>query len=849
MEEGRARRGFYRVPAKVTVMVLLLVGVILFAVFGGIFAKLLFVGKQDPLEGQLTEGYYATAGCGYQMQDEMAALSVYLRERQYFDVEGSYVPDRLVDITQNYSGGDQGIQEDKNTSYTLDDLYQLDNQGVSRQLMDYAFASQGLAETQETEVENRQETEETSSASEMNAAELTESETMREIALNYMTEETWQHLQSVGAGKVYSRQFLYLYGAGYDLEETSNIRTAAGSTLADYAAQNPDTVSLYDLYNLLQEQASYVSSYLWAVDAEKTYQEGNSNFHYYIRSEDQVYTNVSAWEELGEKEVEEEARKGLLSLTLRRQGGQLVESDYPENEASRLLYQYLSGQTVLSDNETLILGLDTNYPIGDSYRTAAFFYDRAAPYAGGIAAASLLGFLLALVCFILATIQAGRHAKDREAHLYAFDQLPTELAAAIGIFLGLFFILFPGMNLYCNLGTMSGTAWILLALHAGGSTGLFLIFYLSLVRRIKAGNLWQKSLLRTVLHLGSKAYAARKESTRLVLAGLALMLLHFLLLPACGDNLFCLLICLLVDVLVLLYMIREAAGKQTVVEGMRQLGRGNLDYKVDTADLSSTNRELAEVVNAMGEGLQLAVEARMKNERMQADLITNVSHDIKTPLTSIVNYVDLLKREKIDNSRVQAYLEVLEQKSQRLKQLTEDLVEASKVSSGNVHMEFLTLNLCELIQQVNGEFDERLAARKLDLICSLPRGSVLVGADPRYLWRVMENLYSNAAKYAMPGSRVYVEVVQREETVEFLMKNMSEQPLNIQADELMERFVRGDSSRTTEGSGLGLSIARNLVRLMKGNFEIFVDGDLFKVQITFPGADHPTEEAAPRQPA
>ena len=167
-------------------------------------------------------------------------------------------------------------------------------------------------------------------------------------------------------------------------------------------------------------------------------------------------------------------------------------------------------------------------------------------------------------------------------------------------------------------------------------------------------------------------------------------------------------LCLVVDILVLLYMLREATGKRTVIEGLRQLGSGDLDYKVDTTELKGNNKELAEVVNSMGDGLKTAVEVRMKNERMQADLITNVSHDIKTPLTSIVNYVDLLKRENIEDPKIKGYIDILERKSQRLKQLTEDLVEASKASSGNVNMEFVTLNLNELVQQVNGEFDERL---------------------------------------------------------------------------------------------------------------------------------------------
>ena len=841
MEGGRGKRRLYRVPAKVAAMVFLLLGVILLVTFGSIYVKLIYVGKYDPLNGQPEGDYCVTAGCGYQMQDEMTCLGAYLRERRYFDVDGSYVYDRLVDITGDYSEGGEGIEEDKNTSYALNALYQLDNQGIPGQLADYVYAAQELTESVE-EYDESSQTNAGQSDSEIDAAEFTQAETMEEIALNYMSEETWQHLQAVGGDQVYSRQFLYLYGEGYELERTSGIRTAAGSTLADYAAENPDTVSLGELYQQLLNQASYVSTYVWAVEEAESYQEGGSNLHYYIKTQEGVYTNVSAWEDLGVTEVEEAVGNQITYAAFDRQNGKLVKAQYPQNDAGYLLNQYLSSQTFLSENETVILQLDTGYPVADTYRSSAQFYDKVAPYAVGIAVLAVFGFLLALACFILVTIQAGRHAEDGEVHLYAFDTLPTEPVAAIGIFLGFFFVLLWGYRFVCNLEAITGSTRILLALHAGASLELFLAFYLSLVRRIKAGNLWKKSLLRAVIRLGSRAYGARKESTRLILAGLGLMALHFLLLPDSYKSILFPLVCLLVDLLVLLYMIREAAGKQTVIEGMRQLGEGNLDYKVDTAELNSSNRELADVVNAMGEGLQLAVEARMKNERMQADLITNVSHDIKTPLTSIVNYVDLLKREKLDNPRVQAYLQVLDQKSQRLKQLTEDLVEASKVSSGNVHMEFVTLNLCELIWQVNGEFDERLKARKLELICKLPQEPVPIRADSRYLWRVVENLYSNAAKYAMPGSRVYVEVQQKHQGTCFLMKNMSEQPLNIQADELMERFVRGDSSRTTEGSGLGLSIARSLASLMGAGFEIFIDGDLFKVQITFPSQSQEAEQ-------
>ena len=203
-------------------------------------------------------------------------------------------------------------------------------------------------------------------------------------------------------------------------------------------------------------------------------------------------------------------------------------------------------------------------------------------------------------------------------------------------------------------------------------------------------------------------------------------------------------------------------------------------------------------------------------------------------MTSIINYVDLIKREKIQNEKVQSYLEVLEQKSQRLKTLTEDLVEASKASSGNLKLEISDIDFVELVQQTNGEFNEKFAQRHLELISRLPEQPVLIEADGRRLWRVLENLYNNAFKYAMEHSRIYVDMVLEDEMVVFTIKNISQHPLNISSEELTERFVRGDSSRATEGSGLGLSIAQSLTQLQKGVFQIVIDGDLFKVYVKFP---------------
>ena len=224
----------------------------------------------------------------------------------------------------------------------------------------------------------------------------------------------------------------------------------------------------------------------------------------------------------------------------------------------------------------------------------------------------------------------------------------------------------------------------------------------------------------------------------------------------------------------------------------------------------------------------------MKAERLKADLITNVSHDLKTPLTSIISYVDLLKRENIKEKRIQSYIEVLDQKAARLKNLTEDLVEASKASSGNVNLELHPINYNEILLQTLGEFQEKLDKRSLQMVSSFPEEDVMILADGRQLFRVLENLFNNCAKYALLGSRVYLALEKREKDAIFTMKNISEAPLNISPNELTERFVRGDVSRSTEGSGLGLSIAKSLTKLMSGKMIIEIDGDLYKVSLIFP---------------
>ena len=270
---------------------------------------------------------------------------------------------------------------------------------------------------------------------------------------------------------------------------------------------------------------------------------------------------------------------------------------------------------------------------------------------------------------------------------------------------------------------------------------------------------------------------------------------------------------------------------QKINEALRNIYEGNPNVKLNEEELEGTLKIMAKYINDIAGGFTNAIEQSLKSERLKTELITNVSHDIKTPLTSIINYVDLLKKEDINNAQIEQYIAVLDKKSQRLKKLIEDLVEASKVSSGNVKLNMEVINLKELLNQSMGEFEDKLEKKNLKIEMDLPNENVLIKADNRYLYRVIENVFSNISKYALEGSRVYIKLEKQKEEICLEFKNISKDKLNISAEELMQRFVRGDKSRYTEGSGLGLSIAKSLTELQDGKFKIDIDGDLFKVDI------------------
>lgn len=291
------------------------------------------------------------------------------------------------------------------------------------------------------------------------------------------------------------------------------------------------------------------------------------------------------------------------------------------------------------------------------------------------------------------------------------------------------------------------------------------------------------------------------------------------------------------------FLFRYACDYHIILKQTKQIAEGDLTHKLPDETLRGSNKTLASYINHIGDGLSVAVDEKLKSERLKTELITNVSHDIKTPLTSIINYVDLLKKEGIENERAKEYIQILESKSWRLKNLIEDLVEASKASSGAINLNMQKLNIIELVQQSAGEFDDRFQTRHLELVTNFPDLPIYTYADGRCTFRMIENIFSNAYKYALEGTRIYVDIQVEKQFIDGLqeykemiilsVKNISANKLNIPSNELMERFVRGDLARNTEGSGLGLSIVKSLSDLQNVGFDMFLDGDLFKVTFTF----------------
>ena len=439
--------------------------------------------------------------------------------------------------------------------------------------------------------------------------------------------------------------------------------------------------------------------------------------------------------------------------------------------------------------------------------------------------------LLALFFFCFLMASAGHWARHEGIHLTWLDKIPADVWLIV--LLCAFFIGWEAF--YYEWGRVFFCAALV---------PFVLLFLCAFAAQCKAGTVLRSALIARIarflwrivrsLFLGLWRIAKSLPLIwKTALAGLILVFIEFVLFMQdyYGTLAAPFLALKLAELLAVLYV---ALNLRTLQKGGEKLARGDFSSPIDTKYLIGDFKRYGQELNDVQSGLEQAVQEQMKAEHLKTELITNVSHDIKTPLTSIVNYVDLLKKEDIPSPEAREYIAVLDRQSHRLKKLTEDLVEASKASSGVLNVDLQPTDVNVLFSQIEGEYQERLAACQLTLVTQPPAPGTVIRADSRLLSRVMDNLVSNICKYALPSTRVYVVSTLSREAVTISFKNVSRDELNISPDELMERFVRGDASRHTEGSGLGLSIARSLVQLQGGRFDLAIDADLFRADITFP---------------
>lgn len=653
----------------------------------------------------------------------------------------------------------------------------------------------------------------------------------------------------------YGETFWRMYENGVKSEV---VLPQSGNTLASYALKNPSDVSILDTYKELLDAADTIGKVVSDSDSQIKASGDETTvplaYYWYQNTKTgELYTNNATWRSKTYSQLKEEYAENqdipVIFYSRSEEGKNNIHVSDMLNKSSFTSYaedfflSYLDeegngslntaySQVIISLNPEAVQSPHLENYFGSAPQAYATYIGSNSVKIAAVLVAA--GAALILICLICALLQAGR--KDNRKEKYAgvvIRKIPVEILLIIDIVL---WIILAGICAVFGNRDLFETTVILYIVFAGGAMVLFVCELLTFVAKCKSGNFLTNSLIR---RYGGKFVGFVKSvyQNRSVTGKMIVCFILFLIVSIIGTALSAygigVLILILLWIAVFILLMRKVVQKQTIKESIHEIAGGNLDYQTDVSRLSGDDLEMAENLNRVRDGMQKALNEQMKSERLKTDLITNVSHDIKTPLTSIINYVDILKRENIQDEKIRSYIDVLDRKSQRLKHLTEDLVEASKISSGNIRLDIQTINLKQLIKQTNGEFEEKFENRQLSMVCTLPEEEMLIRADGRRMWRVIENLYNNAAKYAMPGSRIYVDGMCAAGKVTVIIKNISESPLNFDAEELMERFVRGDVSRNTEGSGLGLEIARNLTIMMNGKFDIYLDGDLFKVILTF----------------
>ena len=444
--------------------------------------------------------------------------------------------------------------------------------------------------------------------------------------------------------------------------------------------------------------------------------------------------------------------------------------------------------------------------------------------------------ITALGCFVFLLCSAAHKSGTEEYVPLRQDKIPYDLYLPSAILLGTGLC---AMLVECVAYELNTVKAVAAALIMACLAGVFMALCMTTAARIKTGTLFKNTLiyrLCTGVGMGASSMLSSISGAwrfSLAFAGYLLInaLLSYRFFTRGGFLVFLLLIAVNGGALYfLLNMIRQM---RTLSAAGQAMANGDLGYCVDTSDMKREFREHGENLNSIGRGMAIAVNERMKSERFKTELITNVSHDLKTPLTSIVTYIDLLQKEDIQDEKAKEYIDTIARQSKKLKKLTEDLIDASKASSGALNVNMERVNISELLRQSSAEYGERMEAVNITPVVNMPEEDIYVRADGRLLWRVVENLLQNICKHGMPGTRAYLEARTENGRAVVSFKNISQQQLNIPVEELLERFVQGDESRSRGGSGLGLSIAESLTELMKGKLKLSLDGDLFKVEMWF----------------
>lgn len=778
--------------------------------------------------------------------------------RELFETDGKYNPDKLVDIEQYYNTGMlEGASEGK-LIYRLGDLLKwyeekADEEDSGEQIIvckraddtfQYYLISEFYMLVRSNELQFIDIDDEEG---------ITPDNILRNLEYGYAMPEGWFHgIQDSEGRLIYTD--CWIYDGVTCLEKYEPLGSKSILDLVNEEKQwNGKLSEVYDMLKVTRDGLGGMYTSYQEYGDELL--EGDTNFSYIYADikNRRIFTNKREYEAYGSLQTNIERMKASKSYLIVKPKLSDFESDMDiEAEELRDLVKYAGP---LTEDFVFAASVDTDYPIQDEFYKENMRYER---YSDSVRQVMFCGFLAAvlfLVCIVWLAAAAGRRSGDNELYLNWFDYWKTELSAAILIFIwGI--VAFAGVlsgelilptEMMKRLGDNGIVQYdtylydsipyiIWYSLLAIWTCGMFLTGFLSLVRRLKAKTVWSNSLLKSffdfVLLIIRNMNVIWK--TVLLFGGFVFAQLIVCFSIAGYMSRFSMLLLITVNMAAFIVLILQAAGKSKIRKGVECIAGGDVQYMIPLDGLYGEQKEIAAMINTIREGLNFALAESMKNERLKTDLITNVSHDIKTPLTSIINYVELLKQENFEDPKLRRYIEILEQKSQRLKTLTEDVVEASKVSSGNITLDYMDINFTEMLQQTSGEFEEKFKARGLQEILTLPGEEAIIRADGRRTWRVLENVYNNAAKYAMEGTRIYGDLSVNEYEVRFSLKNISEQPLNISADELTERFIRGDISRSTEGSGLGLSIAKTLAEMQGGKFELYLDGDLFKVMISFP---------------